>query len=95
MSGVRQQVHHQLFDTDRARAQTYAAAEKAEATRTAYRSDGRLFADWCASHGLTPLLTAAETVAAFLAHEVDRGTKPATIARRLRRRSGTLIPRQP
>lgn len=48
-----------------------------------YRTDFRLFGDWCAGAGLTPLPTVPETVAAFLAHEADRGTKPATIARRL------------
>jgi site-specific recombinase XerD len=73
----------QTAQADLARAQTYAAAEKAEATRAAYRTDVRIFAAWCASHGLTPLPSAPETVAAFLAHEADRGAKPATIARRL------------
>jgi site-specific recombinase XerD len=73
----------QTAQADLASAQLYAAAEKAEATRLAYRTDARLFAAWCASHGLTPLPASPETVAAFLAHEADRGVKPATIARRL------------
>jgi site-specific recombinase XerD len=73
----------QTAQADLARAQIYAEAEKAEATRLAYRTDARIFAAWCRDHGLVPLPAAPETVAAFLAHEADRGTKPATIARRL------------
>jgi site-specific recombinase XerD len=73
----------QNAQADLARALSYAEAEKAEATRLAYRTDFRLFADWCAGAGRTPLPAVPETVAAFLAHEADRGTKPATIARRL------------
>jgi Phage integrase, N-terminal SAM-like domain len=61
----------------------YARAEKLAATRRAYQSDFDLFHTWCESRDLCVLPADLETVAAFLAAEAKRGTKPSTIARRL------------
>lgn len=61
----------------------YARAEKAAATRRAYKSDFALFRTWCETKRVPTLPAAPETVAAFLAAEADRGTKPSTIGRRL------------
>ena len=61
----------------------YARAEKSEATRRAYRSDFALFRSWCEAKRIPALPAAPEAVAAFLAAEANRGTKVATISRRL------------
>ena len=61
----------------------YARAEKAVATRRAYRTDFEIFRAWCAEHGATALPAAPEAVAAFLAREASRRIKPATISRRI------------
>ena len=61
----------------------YARAEKAAATRRAYRSDFALFRSWCETKRISALPAAPETVAAFLAAEANRGTKTSTIGRRL------------
>jgi site-specific recombinase XerC len=61
----------------------YARAEKAAATRRAYRSDFALFRSWCEAKGLPALPAAPAAVAAFLAAEASRGAKVATIGRRL------------
>ena len=61
----------------------YARAEKAAATRRAYRSDFALFRSWCETKRVPALPAAPETVAAFLAAEANRGTKASTIGRRL------------
>jgi site-specific recombinase XerD len=61
----------------------YARAEKAQATRRAYRSDFEIFRGWCKAGGALPLPALPESVAAFLASEAKRGVKPSTIARRL------------
>jgi site-specific recombinase XerD len=63
-------------------AATYANAEKALATRRAYRADFDLFRSWCQARNVAALPAPAETVAAFLAFEANRGMKPATIDRR-------------
>lgn len=67
---------------DLERAREYARAEKSPATRKAYWKDFEIFGVWCQDRDLTLLPAAPETVAAFLAHEADRGTKPSTIGRR-------------
>lgn len=64
------------------RAAGYARAAKAEATRRAYKSDFALFEAWATERQAPVLPAAPETVAAFLAYEADRGTKPSTINRR-------------
>src|ERR1700726_3676634 len=63
-------------------AAAFARAEKAPATRAAYRSDFTLFRAWCAGKGVNALPASAETVAAFLAHEAERGSAASTITRR-------------
>lgn len=68
---------------DLARAASYAQAEKASSTRKAYWSDFEIFGLWCQERAFPLLPTTPETVAAYLAFEVDRGAKPSTIARRL------------
>src|SRR5215813_1516193 len=65
------------------RAVDLARQEKAPATRRAYGSDFRIFEAWCAGRGTTALPATAETVAAFLAAEVERGIRPSTIGRRV------------
>ncbi len=61
----------------------YARAEKAEATRRAYRSDFEIFRSWCEARRVLALPASPKAVAAFLAAEAQRGTKPSTISRRL------------
>ena len=62
---------------------SYARAEKAAATRRAYRSDFDLFRTWCETKAVPALPAEPSTVAAYLASEADRGTRPSTISRRL------------
>src|SRR5258707_1247434 len=50
----------------------YAIAEKATATRRAYKTDFAIFQAWCAQRGASALPAASATVAAFLAWEADR-----------------------
>ena len=61
----------------------YARAEKAEATRRAYRSDFEIFRAWCSQHQVSALPASPESVAAFLAHEAERQVRPSTIGRRV------------
>jgi site-specific recombinase XerD len=68
---------------DIAAAAEYAHAEKAVATRRAYRTDFRIFRVWCDSRGVMALPADASAVAAFLAHEATRNVRPSTIGRRL------------
>jgi hypothetical protein len=53
----------------------YARAEKAAATRRAYRSDFALFRSWCEAKRVPALPAAPKAVAAFLAAEANRGAK--------------------
>lgn len=64
-------------------AANYARAEKAEATRRAYRSDFAQFRSWCEAKSIPALPADPTAVAAFLAAEANRGSKVATISRRL------------
>jgi site-specific recombinase XerD len=64
-------------------AQDFARAEKAPATRLAYRSDFDLFRAWCQARHVPFLPAAPDTVAAFLAAEASRGIKPSSIGRRV------------
>ena len=66
-----------------AAAAEYAHAEKAVATRRAYRTDFQIFGAWCESRGVTALPADASAVAAFLAHEATRNVRPSTIGRRV------------
>jgi site-specific recombinase XerC len=65
------------------RAAGLAQQEKAQATRRAYGSDFQIFRAWCAGRGVSALPATPESVAAFLASEVDRGIRPSTIGRRV------------
>lgn len=65
------------------RAASYARAEKADATRRAYRNDFELFKAWAVERGVGALPATPETVAAFIAAEAERGVKPSTIGRRV------------
>jgi site-specific recombinase XerD len=69
--------------TDLAAAVDLARAEKAEATRKAYRTDFRLFTAWCGTKGAVALPAIPETVAAYLASEMAAGAKPSTLGRRV------------
>jgi site-specific recombinase XerD len=66
-----------------AAAVTFARAEKAEATRRAYRTDFEIFRAWCNERKVAELPATAEAVAAFIAFEASRAIKPSTIARRV------------
>jgi site-specific recombinase XerD len=66
-----------------AAAAEYAHAEKAAATRRAYKTDFQIFRAWCESRAVTSLPADASTVATFLAHEATRNVRPSTIGRRL------------
>jgi site-specific recombinase XerD len=61
----------------------YARAEKAAATRRAYRTDFAIFRAWCAGRRIEALPATPATVAAFLAWEASRCTRPSTIGRRV------------
>jgi site-specific recombinase XerD len=65
------------------RAVDLARQEKAEATRRAYRSDFEIFRQWCNARQTSALPASAESVAAFLAHEVESSKRASTIGRRL------------
>jgi site-specific recombinase XerD len=64
------------------RARAFANAEKAAATRRAYRTDFMLFRAWCEERQVAALPASPATVAAFLAHEASRNVKASTIGRR-------------
>jgi len=68
---------------DLARAASYARAEKSRATQKAYWSDLGVFGVWCQEREFVLIPTTPEAVAAYLAFEADRRSKPSTIARRL------------
>jgi site-specific recombinase XerD len=72
-----------LLIEDVAVAAHYARAEKAPATRRAYRSDYKVFLAWCCDRAVNALPASADVVAAFLASEATRSIKPSTISRRL------------
>ena len=46
-------------------AKDYLRAEKAEATRRAYRSDARIFVNWCEARGLIALPASPETLTEY------------------------------
>lgn len=62
--------------------QAYALAEKAAATRRAYRGDFVKFGMWCRANRDEEALGASpDTVAAYLAAQASAGGKPSTLAR--------------
>jgi site-specific recombinase XerD len=68
---------------DLTRAAEWAREEKAAATRRAYRSDFRIFRAWCQNRAISALPAAPEAVAAFLAHDVETGSRASTLGRRV------------
>jgi site-specific recombinase XerD len=64
-------------------AKAYALADKADATRAAYRSDFLDFTQWCQTVERPALPADPSTVAAYLAHLAERRLRPSTIGRRL------------
>jgi integrase len=71
-----------LADAEMAAAMSFAAAEKSEATRRAYRSDFRIFRAWCDARGLGSMPAQQTTVARFLSAQATGGLKSSTIGRR-------------
>jgi site-specific recombinase XerD len=69
------------LEADLGRAGQYARADKAAATRRAYRTDFAIFEAWCVERGAA-LPASPATVAAFLAAEASR-VRPSTIGRRV------------
>ena len=63
--------------------QSFAFAEKADATRRGYRSDFAGFARWCDGRGVPALPAAVETLAAFLSDRATAGDKVATLSRKM------------
>jgi len=63
-------------------ARAFQMNEKASATRRAYQSDFRIFADWCHARGVEPMPAAPEIVSTFLASQATSGIKASTLARR-------------
>src|SRR5262245_34741971 len=72
-----------LLAPDLDKAARLARQSQAAATRKAYGSDFKIFGRWCRGRGVSALPAMPETVAAFLACEVERGVQPSTIARRV------------
>ncbi|WP_298967726.1 site-specific integrase [uncultured Methylobacterium sp.] len=71
------------LDDALAAARAFALAEKADATRLAYRRDFDHFAGWCRTVDRAPLPAEPATVAAYLADLARTGLKASTIRRRL------------
>ena len=67
--------------TDAAR--EFALAEKAQATRRAYRSDFDGFCRWCVEQGVEALPALPETVTEFITAAALAGIKPSTLTRRM------------
>jgi hypothetical protein len=64
------------------RAQAYARAAKAPATRRGYASDWRQFSAWCERAGLSSLPAEPRTVALYIA-DLAESRRPATISRHM------------
>lgn len=58
-------------------------ARHSETTRRVYAADALRFRDWCVSSHLCPLPAEPQSVALFVASEIQRGINPRTISRRL------------
>jgi site-specific recombinase XerD len=71
------------YRLDLERAAALAREEKAKSTRRVYRIDFQIFSDWCAGRGVNALPASPESVAAFLAAEIERGIKPSTLGHRV------------
>ena len=73
----------EVVERETAAAVAFALADKADATRRAYRSDWQRFAAWCTARGEAALPAEPKVVATFLASEAAAGVKPPTLARRV------------
>ena len=60
----------------------YAASEKADSTRRAYRADWKDFSAWCTAMRYSVIPAEPATVAAYFARLADTGTSASTISRR-------------
>lgn len=58
-------------------------ARHSETTRRVYAADALRFRDWCVSSHLCPLPAEPQSIALFVASEIQRGINPRTISRRL------------
>src|SRR5450631_2364614 len=67
---------------DLANALDLAKAEKAISTRKAYKTDFRMFQEWCDARGVSALPAAPETVASYLAAHAAT-SKASTLGRRV------------
>src|SRR5205807_2769630 len=67
----------------RASVAAYLAAEKAEGTRKAYKSDWADFSAWCDTVNLISMPATPIAVATYLARLADIGKKVSTIERRI------------
>jgi len=67
-------------ETDTARA--FALAEKAPATRVAYKADFRDFTRWCGARGASPMPATPDLISAYLASLATAGAKASTIGRK-------------
>lgn len=65
------------------RAQSYAEASRAAATRRAYAGDWTRFTAWCAARNADPLPADPRLVAVFLSAEAAAGRSPRTLGRRM------------
>jgi site-specific recombinase XerD len=63
-------------------AAAFARQEEAPATRAAYRSDFAAFRVFCLARCVDALPARPESVAAYLAHEAEKGSAASTITRR-------------
>ncbi len=72
-------------DLNKARdaADRFFSQSRADSTWRAYRSDWRIFIDWCASIDRPALPADPETLVLFLASQADLGLNPSTLTRRL------------
>ena len=71
-----------LLQQDGQAARDYARESLAPATRQAYQTDVDAFIGWCRGRSVEALPAEPKVVAAFLAHEAERGLRASTIARR-------------
>jgi site-specific recombinase XerD len=64
-------------------ARGFIAQQIAPATLKAYRTDARMFAEWCAERGVPALPASPETVATYLSAIATEGAKFSTVRRRV------------
>jgi site-specific recombinase XerD len=72
----------ELLHQDGEAARDFARESLSPASRRAYQADVDAFLAWCKGRGVQALPAEPEVVAAFLAHEAERGLRASTVARR-------------